>query len=61
MMGVWFVGAALGNLFAGLVAGQLETMLPGDLFRTVAMIIGAVGIGAIVVAPQVKKLAGGTK
>ena len=61
MMGVWFVGAALGNLFAGLVAGQLETMVPGDLFRTVAMIIGAVGIGAIVVAPQVKKLAGGTK
>jgi POT family proton-dependent oligopeptide transporter len=61
MMGVWFVGAALGNLFAGLVAGQLETMLPGDLFGTVAMIIGGVGILAILLAPQVKKLAGGTK
>jgi POT family proton-dependent oligopeptide transporter len=61
MMGIWFVGAALGNLFAGLVAGRLETMLPSDLFRTVAMIIGGTGVLAIVVAPQVKRLAGGTK
>jgi len=61
MMGVWFVGAALGNLFAGLVAGQLETMPPSDLFRTVALIIGGTGVLAVVVAPQVKKLAGGTK
>jgi POT family proton-dependent oligopeptide transporter len=56
MMGVWFVGAALGNLFAGLVAGSLETLPPTDLFRTVAMIIGGVGIVAIIVSPQVKKL-----
>jgi len=61
MMGIWFVGAALGNLFAGLVAGQLETMMPSELFRTVAMIIGGVGIVALVLAPQVKKLAMGTK
>ncbi|GIT50421.1 MAG: hypothetical protein Ct9H300mP15_06340 [Gemmatimonadota bacterium] len=27
MMGIWFVGAALGNLFAGLMAGQLATMV----------------------------------
>ncbi len=59
MMGIWFVGAALGNLFAGLVAGQLETMAPHDLFRTVAMITGGVGVFALVVAPQVKKLTGG--
>ena len=61
MMGIWFVGAALGNLFAGLVGGQLESMLPTNLFRTVAMIIGGVGIVALVVSPQVKKLTGGTK
>ena len=59
MMGIWFIGAALGNLFAGLVAGQLETMLPTDLFRTVAMTIGGVGVFAIVVSPQIKKLLGG--
>ena len=59
MMGVWFVGAALGNLFAGLVAGSLETMLPTDLFRTVALTTGAVGVGAIVLSPWVKKLMAG--
>jgi POT family proton-dependent oligopeptide transporter len=59
MMGIWFVGAALGNLFAGLVSGQLESMLPTALFRTVAMTIGGVGVFAIVVSPQVKKLLGG--
>jgi POT family proton-dependent oligopeptide transporter len=61
MMGIWFVGAALGNLFAGLVGGQLESMTPTPLFRTVAMIIGAVGFVAIVVSPQVNKLTGGTQ
>ncbi len=59
MMGIWFVGAALGNLFAGLVAGQLETMMPADLFRTVAMIIGGVGILALVVSQPFKKMMGG--
>jgi POT family proton-dependent oligopeptide transporter len=61
MMGIWFVGAALGNLFAGLMAGQLETMASSDLFRTVAMITAGVGILAIVVSPQVRKLMGGVK
>jgi POT family proton-dependent oligopeptide transporter len=61
MMGIWFVGAALGNLFAGLVGGQLESMTPTPLFRTVAMIIGAVGFVAIVVSPQANKLTGGTQ
>jgi len=58
MMGIWFVGAALGNLFAGLVAGQLETMEPFRLFRTVAMIVGGVGIFALIVSPRVKRLMG---
>ncbi len=61
MMGVWFVGAALGNLFAGLVAGQLETMAPSTLFMTVATITGGVGVLAVVVSPWVKRLTGGTK
>jgi POT family proton-dependent oligopeptide transporter len=58
MMGVWFVGASLGNVFAGLVAGTLETMAPAQLFRTVAMIIGGVGVFALVLSPGVKKLMG---
>jgi POT family proton-dependent oligopeptide transporter len=58
MMGVWFVGASLGNVFAGLVAGTLESMPHAQLFRTVAMIIGGVGILALLVSPGVKKLMG---
>jgi len=61
MMGIWFVGAALGNLFAGLVAGQLETLAPFALFQTVAMIIGGVGIVALVASPWVKRMMGGVK
>jgi POT family proton-dependent oligopeptide transporter len=56
MMGIWFVGAALGNLFAGLVAGQLETLPPADLFRTVALLVGAVALLALLVSPVLKKI-----
>ncbi|MEM1268889.1 MAG: peptide MFS transporter [Bacteroidota bacterium] len=58
MMGIWFVATALGNLFAGLVAGQLETLAPSDLFSTVAMITGGGGLVALLAAPFVKKLMG---
>jgi POT family proton-dependent oligopeptide transporter len=58
MMGIWFVAAALGNLFAGLVAGQLEVLAPSSLFWTVAMIIGGGGIVALLAAPPVQKLMG---
>jgi POT family proton-dependent oligopeptide transporter len=58
MMGIWFVAAALGNLIAGLVAGQLENLAPASLFQTVALIIGGGGILAMLAAPSVKKLMG---
>ena len=46
MMGIWFVAVALGNLFAGLVGGSLESMAPATLFRTVAIITAlAAGVG----------------
>jgi POT family proton-dependent oligopeptide transporter len=61
MMGVWFIAAALGNLFAGLVAGQLETLSSSALFSNVAMIIGGVGVLAVLVSPAVKRLTGGVK
>jgi POT family proton-dependent oligopeptide transporter len=61
MMGIWFVGAALGNLIAGLVAGQLESLAPFALFRTVAMITGGVGLFAMLAAPGVRRLMGGVK
>lgn len=58
MMGVWFIGTALGNLFAGLVAGKLETLPAADLFSEVAMMIGIAGIVALVVFPGIKRLMG---
>ena len=59
MMGIWFIASALGNLFAGLVAGNLEVLPPSALFRSVAMFAGAAGLVALVVSPWVKRLTGG--
>lgn len=58
MMGIWFVAAALGNLFAGLIAGKLETLAPDSLFWSVALIVGGGGIVALLAAPPIKKLMG---
>jgi len=58
MMGIWFVAAALGNLMAGLMAGQLENLAPSGLFQSVALIVGGGGIVALLAAPSVRKLMG---
>jgi POT family proton-dependent oligopeptide transporter len=58
MMGIWFVAAALGNLIAGLVAGQLENLAPSGLFQMVAIIVGGGGVVALLAAPGVRKLMG---
>mgnify|MGYP001813931571 CR=1 FL=1 len=59
MMGVWFIAAALGNLFAGLVAGRLETLPASTLYFNVALFVGAAGIVALILSPLVKRLTGG--
>ena len=61
MMGVWFIAAALGNLFAGLVAGTLEALPPEALFRNVALFSGAAGVLALALSPWVKRLTGGIR
>lgn len=58
MMGMWFVASALGNLMAGLLAGQLEVLAPTSLFWTVALIVGGGGIVALLAAPFVQRLMG---
>ena len=58
MMGIWFVAAALGNLFAGLLAGQLEALAPTNLFWMVAWITSGAGIVALLASPLVKPLMG---
>jgi len=61
MMGVWFIAASLGNLFAGLMAGALEALPPALLFRNVALFAGAAGVLAVIVSPWMKRLTGGVR
>lgn len=58
MMGVWFIAAALGNLFAGLVAGSLENLAATTLFSQVAMFTGIAGLIALLASPAVRRLMG---
>ena len=57
MMGMWFMGAALGNLIAGLIAGYLEAMPLPQLFSTVAIIVAVSGLVFLIFSRPVKRLA----
>ena len=59
MMGVWFIAAALGNLFAGLFAGQLELLPPHELFWNVALLVGGAGVVALLLSRFVNRFSGG--
>jgi POT family proton-dependent oligopeptide transporter len=61
LMGIWFVGASLGNLIAGLFASGIEpsnaTQLPG-LFWSVVMFGGIAGLFFFLFSPVLKKWMG---
>ena len=59
MMGTWFMGAALGNLVAGLVAGQFETLPLPQLFLTVSISVGVMGVLFFVFARPIRRMMGG--
>ncbi|MCP4200660.1 MAG: peptide MFS transporter [bacterium] len=59
MMGMWFMGAALGNLIAGLIAGYIEAMPMPQLFSTVATIVAVFGLLFLIFSIPIKKLAPG--
>jgi POT family proton-dependent oligopeptide transporter len=61
MMGTWFMGAALGNLIAGLVAGKFETLPLPELFGNVAYVSLAAGALFLLFAPLMNRLTGGIK
>ena len=63
MMGMWFVGAAFGNLIAGLVAGRggLDTEQVGqmpDLFWSIVLFCVGGGIFFLISSPFLKKWMG---
>lgn len=61
MMGIWFVGAALGNLVAGLFAGEFDpndTSTMPDLFMSVVMFAVGSGIMFIVFSGWLRKWMG---
>ncbi len=61
MMGVWFMGSALGNLIAGLAGGQFESLPLPELFGNVAWISIIGGLFFFVLMKPMKKLIGGVK
>lgn len=61
MMGTWFMGAALGNLVAGLVAGRIENLPPEQLFTVVASIVVGAGLVFVLFSPLINRLTHGVK
>ena len=61
MMGTWFMGAALGNLIAGLVAGYIETLPQNELFAVVAAIVMVSGFMFLLLQKPINKLSCGIK
>ncbi len=59
MMGTWFMGAALGNLIAGLIGGQFEALPLPELFGGVALFTGGAGLLFLLFSKPIKKLTEG--
>ena len=55
MMGIWFIAAALGNLIAGRVGGQIENLPHHSVFRIVALFVGVAGLILLVASPWMQK------
>ena len=61
MMGIWFVGAALGNLIAGLFAGEFDPNDPSglpDMFWSVVLLGVGSGLIFLVLSGWLKKWMG---
>ena len=61
MMGTWFMGAALGNLVAGLIASRIEALPPQELFSVVASIVVGAGILFVLFSRVINRMTHGVK
>jgi len=57
MMGVWFMGTALGNLVAGLVGGRMQSMPVEQIFTTVGLTVIGGGLLFFIFTRPIKRLA----
>jgi POT family proton-dependent oligopeptide transporter len=61
MMGIWFMGAALGNLMAGILGGRFESLpLPG-LFGSIAATAAGAGLIFLVLSRPIDRMGGGIR
>jgi POT family proton-dependent oligopeptide transporter len=61
MMGIWFMGAALGNLVAGRVAGLIDSLPLPQLFGAVTMFSMGAGLLLLVFTKPLKSWVGGAQ
>jgi POT family proton-dependent oligopeptide transporter len=61
MMGTWFMGASLGNLVAGLVAGLFETLPLPTLFFRVAVTVAIAGLFFVLFYKPIRNMMGGVR
>ncbi len=61
MMGTWFMGAALGNLVAGLVSSRIESLPPEQLFFVVASIVVGAGLLFMLFSRLINRMTHGVK
>ena len=64
MMGTFFIGLSLGNVFAGLAGGKLDpsqiSQMPDVFMQIVYLGVGA-GLVFLIFTPPIKKLIGGAE
>jgi POT family proton-dependent oligopeptide transporter len=63
VMGTWFLGTALGNKLAGVVAAEFNAKDPlalADFFLTQVLIVGGFAVLLLVLVPWVRRLTGET-
>ncbi|MCG8370903.1 MAG: peptide MFS transporter [Proteobacteria bacterium] len=61
MMGTWFMGAALGNLVAGLIASRIDNLPPNELFSVVASLVVGAGVLFVLFSPLINRMTHGVK
>jgi len=61
MMGTWFLGAALGNLIAGIAGSEVETAPMAELFGIIAIAVLGVAVLFLLLYLPLKKMMGGVE